>query len=101
MTNAKNTARRPNIHWYGSDLIAEGFFGPLIEHGAEGMILGLYLPEDYLRARADHLNGEISDDALAKVVAKHPPELTWRMDDDARTLCGSYDQSHTCPPDCS
>lgn len=98
---AKNTARRPNIHWYGRDLRAEGFFDELVRTGSDAMILGLYLPEEYLRARVDYMDGKITAEELADVVRKHPPDLTWRMDNEERTLCGSYDQSHTCPPDCS
>lgn len=116
---AKNTARRPNIHWYGRDLIKEGYLDELlayvpdemrvvvqaaIEKRLEELIMGLYTPEDLLGAWQKLIDGDLSPDGrkeAERIIKQNPPDLTWRMDDEERTLCGSYNQSHVCPPDCS
>jgi hypothetical protein len=101
---AKNTARRPNIHWYMKDLRENGFAENFEKYCEEDTIVGLYLSEPFLAAWAtvrDPTSGDVSKRLAKEIMAKHAPELTIRMNDEERTLIGNYNESHTCPPDCS
>jgi hypothetical protein len=101
---AKNTARRPNIHWFMEDLRANGFAENFEKYCEEDTILGLYLPETFLRAwmaSMDPTTTDVGRKLQREIMANHPPELTIRKNDAERTLIGHYNESHVCPPDCS
>lgn len=105
-----NTARRPNVHWYIADLIANGFadaFVAAVERvkaGGPDELLGLYMPLAHQEAWARLSSERVPPEVLAKlkdVMKTHPIELTVRKADEERTLLGTFNESHTCPPDCS
>ena len=99
-----NTARRPNIHWYMKDLQRSGFVQRLREHGSADAILGLHVPVEHLQAWCRLATERVSPEELEKLRAEmkaHPVELTIRMNDAERTLHGTYNESHTCPPSCT
>ena len=99
-----NTARRPNVHWYMKDLRATGFVAKFEEFKGGDVILGLYVPPEHLRAWAALSEETVPKATLEKLKAtmkEHPVELTIRRNDAERTLIGTYNESHTCPPDCT
>jgi hypothetical protein len=101
---AKNTARRPNIHWYMKDLVANGFAAEFEEYKDQDVIVGLYVPVAHLRAWLKLAEERVTLDELGKlrdVMKAHPVELTIRRNDEERTLIGTYNESQTCPPECT
>ena len=102
MTDQRNTGRRPNIHWYRKDLDANGFT-EAFENAHADSLVGLYLPEVFLRAWIDMMDRKITPEQFEKVRAEWAPELSVRADDVKRTIlgAGTFNESHVCPPDCS
>jgi hypothetical protein len=58
--------------WKGSDLLENGFLTMILKEGAENLRIDFH-PQDGMLVIKDAATGEV---------------------------CGTYNQSHTCPPDC-
>lgn len=93
--------RPPYLYWAMQDLRENGFVEMFKKHCDCESVVGLRIPEKWLIAWAELVQGKITADEFRKVATETGgPMMTIRTLDEERTLHGAFNESRPCPPDC-